>query len=247
MRKILFLFCTLALFISCSDDDSPEVNTNGTRLVKSVFVDNSGTIITSDFFYNGNQLFKLVSGGSTNFFNYSGSFLIQTTNGVGAIATYEYDGQNRLIHSLGGGMSTVYQYNQDGTITATTYEGDELPENIESVGTLFFDGGELVKKVMTSPTEPDTITYHFSYDDKNNPIINREGYYGAYFYSSWGPYVIGKTHNLLSVSCESTGGPEYSYSYSYDYVYNSFGYPTTQTQIDANGNATSAVVYYYYE
>ncbi|MFT3793798.1 hypothetical protein [Flavobacterium sp.] len=247
MKKILYLLCTMTL-VSCSDDDTsaPGMNTEGTRLVKAVSIGPEGDIYTSEYFYQGTHLSTAQSGGITTAFAYSGDLITAVGNGTSQMIC-EYDDQNRLVRGSTSGYSNVYVYNADNTVTVTDYEGAETPENIKSVVTLYYDGGEIVKKVKTSPNSSNVITYTMTHDSQNNSHLSLTGYYGVYFYYGFSIGAMGKAHNIQTMTIEVTGSSPYTDYYAYQYDYNSFGYPTQQRQVDEDGNPTGYVVNFYYE
>lgn len=81
----------------------------------------------------------------------------------------------------------------DDKTTVTTYQGAELPANITRVDYLYFEDGEIVKKVATSPTENYDVTYDYEFDNMNNPNQNVAGYFAAFFYGSFGARPILET------------------------------------------------------
>lgn len=254
IKKLLFGITTLLFLFSCSSDDGSNtetLNTNGTKLVRGTFVSNNGITFTSRYVYDGNHLVKTIQDDVTNVFVYTGERIVRVdnyTNGntLSSTVVFDYNSDGKLIKSsstslTGEPIYYVYTYNSDESVTVVKYFGGELPENIKNTGQLYFENGELVKKVMSMVGNP-TITYHYTYDDKNNPRSNNPGYYAIFLYSDWGEAAIGNQHNLLSVSSDSN-----SYSYQYQYEYNLYGYPMKATRIDSNGNLMDGLNMYFYE
>lgn len=249
MKKILaFVFATL--LVSCSDDDTPTLGTNteGTRLVKSVLINPDGGISTGEYFYSGTHVSAIISSGSTTTFGYTGDLITAVSiSNSGTQATLEYDEHDRLIRTSFSNYSSVYVYNDDDSVTVTDYEGAELPENIDRVCTLFYEDGEVVKKVVTRPGSPDITTYTMTHDNYNNSHLSLTGYYGAYFYSSYSIGAMGRAHNIKTMTTDVTGSTTLHGFYAYEYDYNSFGYPTQQRQVDQEGNPTGYIVNFYYQ
>jgi|GEM_PF-7086075 len=254
IKKLLFGITALLVLFSCSSDDNGNtetLNTNGTKLVRGMSVLNSGRTFTSRYVYDGNHLIKTIQDDVTNVFIYEGERIVKIenfTNGniLSSTTVFDYNAEGKLTKSSSTSLSAdpiyyLYTYNSDESVTVVKYFGGLLPEHIKNTGRLYFENGELIKKVMSSVGNP-TITYHYIYDDKNNPRSNNPGYYEVFKYSDWGEAAIGNQHNLLSLSSDSN-----SYAYHYQYEYNSYGYPMRETRMDSNGNLMDGVNTYYYE
>ncbi|MFT3793799.1 hypothetical protein [Flavobacterium sp.] len=259
MRKLLFAFSAFLLLISCSSDDdsSSKNNPNGTRLTKSVLVFSSGSSSTSVYTYNGAQLSKITDS-SGDYVNYSynaqgliGSWQNYTAGGsLRNSGVLEYDSQDRIIHGQfynanGSTSSLVYVYDDvEDKVTITIYEGAELPANITRVDYVYFEDGEVIKKVATSPTETYDVTYGYEFDSMNNPNKSIPGFFAAFFYGSFGATNIGNAHNLSHITQTAQSQ---SSSYGYEFEYNAYGYPTVATQVNQNGQPNGNFRYYYYE
>jgi len=251
IKKIFFLFAVLFLSYSCSSDDngSKASNTEGSVLVRGTLTFNNGTVFTSRYTYEGRRLVKITADDRFTDYTYSGERITKAetydnNNVLLAKVLFEYYPTGKIKRSLttlssGNIISYVYVNNPDGSVAVTRYIGSEIEENIDNIGYLYFENGEMVKKVMTKVGQP-TVTYNFTYDDKNNPRRFNPGYYEISYYLDFSTYAVGNQHNLLSVNKEN------DYSYTLQYEYNSENYPIKTTRIDINGNAFDGVNEYFY-
>lgn len=155
-------------------------------------------------------------------YDYSGERITKgetynNNNGLVGTVVFEYYPNGKIKRSLttlsnGNVISYVYANNIDGSVAVTRYIGSEIAENIDNIGYLYFENGEMVKKVMTKVGEP-TVTYTYTYDDKNSPRRFNPGYYEISYYLDFSYYAMGNQHNLLTVTKES----DYAFSFQYEY------------------------------
>lgn len=251
MKQLFLMVLCCMVFAGCSSDDNAAnaSNTEGSILTKGTATFNDGTVFTSRYTYEDRRLVKIVTDDGFTVYNYSGELITKAetyNNDSVLLATvlFEYYPNRKIKRSLttfsnGNVISYVYAYNEDGSVAVTRYIGSEIEENIDNIGYLYFENGEMVKKVMTKVGEP-TATYTYTYDDKNSPRRFNPGYYEISYYLDFSFYAIGNQHNLLSVTKEN------SYAFSFQYEYNSENYPTKSTRVDMNGNAFDGVNNYFY-
>lgn len=251
MKKIFLVVLCFLVLVGCSSDDNAAnaSDTEGSILTKGTATFNNGTVFTSRYTYEGRRLVKIVTDDRYTVYDYSGERITKAetynnNNGLVGTVLFEYYPNGKIKRSLttlsnGNVISYVYAYNEDGSVAVTRYIGSEIAENIDNIGYLYFENGEMVKKVMTKVGEQ-TATYTYTYDDKNSPRRFNPGYYEISYYLDYSFYAVGKQHNLLSVTQEN------GYEFFFQYEYNSAGYPLKSTRVDMNGIAFDGVNNYFY-
>jgi hypothetical protein len=182
MKKLLYLFAFLTVFLSSCSSDNDD-SSSLVLLKKYVETLEDGSTFTMNFNYNGNKLL-----GSTGDFNssstvtYNGNLITKIEYFNGSTLTqeniYQYNNNDKLInfksneyYSTSGnyGTSVDYTYNSDGTVSFSKYSGDlSLPLTLSSEGYFTFDSHGRV----TSAVQDNGYTETFTYDDKNSPFKN---------------------------------------------------------------------------
>lgn len=156
----------------------------------------SGNTYTTNYYYVGKKIDKLVqtsgSGVSKTYtYTYLGDLIdkiVEVNNSTSAITSKEsfiYDSNNRLITdvyitysgSMQFGYKYVYTYNSDGTVNVKTYTGDATSQTTPTAGykKFYFQNGEVVKEESYSDSSALTSTTTYTYDTKNDPLVNVVG------------------------------------------------------------------------
>jgi len=238
LKKMKKLSCALLLLFivitSCSSDDSPALSTEGTLLRKTIGYLNS----TSEYFYNGNKLNRIVNsnGGKFEYF-YSGNLITQILYYENDILKEKnemsYDSEERLItkirlmYSNNTATRTEYNYNFDGTVALKGFSGDfNLQNTLFNDRKIYFypDGNvEKIERYEVIEGVNHIKTSLFTYDNKNYPGNTIVGFNKV---KDWEFGMINGTHNVASETVTTTENSS-SYTYNSTFTYNSFDYPIT--------------------
>lgn len=259
MRKITFLFVTLLLvFISCSKD-SPEtesvaLTTNGTVLKRTILT-NVSTVTTTDYFYSGNKLQKMVStNGSRIEYSYTGNLITQTlyfeSDVLKEKSEFQYSSEEKMTqrksfdYSNNKGYRSEFTYNNDGTVTVLGFSGDFTIQSTQIVNRkvfLFINGDvEKIEAYVVVNGSNQTKTNYYTYDNKNATSNTILGYNKI---KLWDTGTYGNSHNNISILYTSTENiAPYPYTNDVVFTYNSYDYPITSS---AFGN--SFTTQYFYE
>lgn len=226
MKKLLLLTIVLTLLTACSSDDSPATTPTETavRLKKVTSTDEDGKTITSNYNYNGTKLTSVITNdGSSNIYTYTGDIntgMERYENyTLRYIYTYKYDENNKLFSKTvvvqnsfpKFGQKDLYTYNENGTTTIKSYQGNPESEM------------DLIETTTVSYPNTSTIQYEseagtkvvYTYDGKNHPlkdILETDIY----------------SQNLLTV-INITPVEPITY-FDNTYTYNSNNYPVTSTE-----------------
>lgn len=225
MKKLLTLAIAVILFTACSSDDSSaQSKETAVRLKKIISTNEDGEIITSDYNYTNTKLSSVIStDGSSSIYTYTGDLNTGMERYENYTLrynyTYKYDENNKLlsktvlVHNLFPkfGQRDLYTYNEDGTTTIKSYQGD------------FESQMELIETTTVSYPNATTIQYEsaggtkiiYNYDGKNHPlksILETDMY----------------AQNLLTV-IDITAAEPITY-FDNTYTYNSTNYPVTSTE-----------------
>jgi hypothetical protein len=259
MKKLICLLSAVLLVLaSCSSDDAtePVLSTNGTKLKRGMVMNDVGaTVVMQDYIYNGNKLARIESS-SVNYssFTYTNDLITKmekyTNNSLVSTSFLDYNTNNKLIsvksisNSSNNGYKTIYDYNLDGTITVTVYEGDSVNQNtVVKNKKVFFANGLVSKieeyKVINGNLE--TLTTQYTYDNKNDPTYAILGYNKLTFYDI-GSY--GNPNNIASITYTATNS-SISNTTFFQFTYNSYDYPITSIESYGNGGSPNTVKYYY--
>lgn len=235
MKKLSSALLLLFIVItSCSSDDSPALSTEGTLLRKTIGYLNS----TSEYFYNGNKLNRIVSSNGAKIeYVYSGDLITQILYYENDILKEKnemsYDSEERLINKMrfnynnNSGIRTDYVYNQDGTVFVKGFLGDfNIQTTQYNDRKIYFHSDGNVEKIEVYEVIDgvDHIeTSLFTYDDKNNPGNAIVGFNKV---KNWEFGNVGGTHNVITTTVTNTQDSS-SYTYNNTFTYNSFDYPLT--------------------
>ncbi|WP_223678718.1 hypothetical protein [Flavobacterium hibisci] len=245
MKKILFLFGALAFALtSCSSDDDSSGSSDLVLLKKEISTDSDGDKVITNYAYDGNKIVKITVDGSTDgvYFTYTGNLITKMEfkydGDVEQINKYEYDSNNLLISFVMTepleeyGFKEVYKYETDGSITVTTFRGDDVAQTTAN-GTrkITFTAGEITKITST-----DSPSRSYTYDDKNNPFKNILGYDKISFVEGEASGIV---HNIVSEKDLDNN----EVTSSYVFTYNAANYPTKVTESEEGETAT--VEYFY--
>ncbi len=243
MKKFaILLFVLLPLLHSCSSDDSvasePELTTNGTILKRTIST-NGPSLYTSDYFYNGNKLEKVVSStGERIVYTYTGNLITKTqyfdsNNVLKDITNFQYNSGEKMTQriSINPTNNTGYRceliYNSDGTVSVIGYEGDNTTQNTQTINKKAFllSNGDVekIEEYVVVSGNNHTRTRYYSYDTKNSPSNAILGYNKIKF---WDTGTYGNSHNNTSIFFTTTENATTSTS-NLTYTYNSFDYLVT--------------------
>ena len=158
MKKfVILLFVLLPLLNSCSSDDAgvsePQLTTNGT-ILKRVVLTNGSDIVTTDYFYNGNRIERIVgSNGIRLEYTYTGELITKLESYLNSVLksteNYDYNLNGKITQIIGleyannYGIRHQFIYNIDGTINLTLFSGNLITQNTQSAS----------KKVFLFPNE----------------------------------------------------------------------------------------------
>jgi len=250
MKKILILGVTvLFMMTACSDDDTTTTPANdNTLLQKTITTSEDGTVTTSNYTYSDNKIVSIVSSdGTTSSYIYIDDLItnIKTTknNNINEETIIEYNSDGRkkseisLLSAPGLGLNQgtkeLYTYNQDGTITYSTYSGDTTSQTqFEGTGKITIDvnNGLILHQGMNMED------FEHKFDTNKNPMKNIKG-----FEEYMMPHFNGTNNLLEGFKTTST------ISYINTYTYNSDKYPLTLTEKTFVGGKyiTSQKQYFY--
>lgn len=249
MRKIFFLLSVFILF-SCShkNDYAVEQQNVPVGFLKQVIDSNLGGLVTYDYFYSGTKLLKIVSGGQTKKYVYTGDLITgieiyDTNQNLLSKESFEYNSNNDLVatktlyYSNNIGSRTELFYNLDGTVSINNFSGNLISQNTFNFSDkLYFLNGEVVKSEINLNSNISTIQYE--YDSSSNPMNQVMGYSKLNLHRFNGVSIsqfhqIGTIHNCNKVIIND---PNESGIVVYDYSYNSNGKPTF---ISSDGSETT--------
>jgi hypothetical protein len=247
VKKLIAFFGFVALFASCSSSDDSNLESSEILLKKLIQTSGEETY-TTIYSYNGN---KLVSASSSDdesiFYEYNGELLTTIKfffNGnLSNIITNSFDASGRVVGvknlSIGAnqGFRAVYTYNDDNTISVATYYGDaENQETVDTPGKYFMDAnGEIEKYERYGNSGTQTTTY--TYDSKNNPYKNIEGYNDLI-------NITGRNFNVTSVISTNSDDSVLAEN-AIEYSYNAENYPVNS--VNNNSGAGAFTSQYFYE
>ncbi|SFA75921.1 hypothetical protein SAMN05660845_0403 [Flavobacterium swingsii] len=259
MRKITLLFVSLLfVFISCSKDSpetaaEPTFTNNGTLLKRSIST-NGSNVTTSDFFYIGNKLQKMVSSNGTRIeYSYTGNLITQTlyfeSDVLKEKSEIQYNSEEKMIqrkssdYSNNKGYRCEFTYSNDGTVTVLGFSGDFTTQNTQIVNRkvfLFANGDvEKIEAYVVVNGSNQTRTNYYTYDDKNAISNSILGYNKIKF---WDTGTYGNSHNNISILYTSTENiSPYPYTNDVVFTYNSYNYPITSS---AYGNSLTSQYFY---
>ncbi len=251
MKKFaILLFVLLPLLNSCSSDDSgvsePELTTNGT-ILKRVVLTNGSNIVTTDYFYNGNKIERIVgSNGIRLEYTYTGELITKLesylNNVLKSTENYDYNLNGKITQIIGleyannYGIRHQFIYNIDGTINLTLFSGNLITQNTQSASkkVFLFPNGDVEKiedYVIVNGNNV-TKTNYYTYDDKNAPANYILGYNKI---KHWEYGTYNNSHNNTSVTYTSTEPSFVSYTNNNGMLtYNSFNYPITQDIVSSH-------------
>ena len=199
------------------------------------------------WFLNENKIFKKTITDGTDKLSYSYIYtgelitecIISNEKNEVFKILYKYNDNKKLIEASelrpldDLALKRTYTYNNDGTISATVYQGD-LAKQTKIVHTYLItldQEGEVAKSVIYNSLEDIYVTNTYTYDTKNNPFKNITGY-GALNID--GGISGNLSRNILSQTIIRADKSKIEVFYSYEY--NSNGFPTKKSaKIDVDG------------
>lgn len=262
MKKIIYFLGAFALLLnSCSHDIEPNMppsdnSTNPTNptnptpsniLLKKTISNETGTIVTSNFTYNGNKIVSIIDDSNEvdMYFTYVGDNITKieyklNDGTIEQIDSYSYDSNGKIISMVSvdeasdWGQKETYAYNSDGTVSVNYYSGDATSQtDLEQTGKVYFANGE-VSKLELSENGGIVETIVYSYDTKINPFKSIVGYNKLNFCYS---IVDGINHNITSENSTANGLTSYSFTYETN------DYPKVLTE--THGSSVSTTQYFY--
>lgn len=267
MKKLLFLFCTVAFVLtSCSNDEnsstedsSSQDNSALPKTISYTYPDIFlGTNSISTNTYNGNKIVSSIENDSKNLFTYEGNVIIKQEqfdiDELGketkdAEVEYKYENGKLKTRIFKEDITAKYpdgQYIQKDVYTHSSnlisyisyrVDKDTKEEVKNSEGTLTYNDGNLVKEVQKAATS--TITRTYEYDTKYNPLKNILGFDLLLNEIS----EFGK-NNVIKTTRVSSDFPTPA-NFITTYIYNDKGYPIKQTSLSGGGSVEYEVEYTY--
>ena len=255
MKKLIYLFCAIALTLTSCSNEEESNNSSGTLLTKIIENYDDGTVETIRFEYNGNKITRIYSDlddRDETIYTYTGDLITKEEyffdDGVDSfeeVIVYEYDTSNRLIKSIrtdeyGDVETDNFVYNTNGTVSFTTTANSTTIAS----GTIYFNGNQPYKKEITE--EPGTAfevswVEESTFDLKVSPFANVTGFnkiaIGTPSYTRGYPGIIG---NSLDFSIDNTLEERSTYTY------NGNNMPSTETYIDFNNSDYNSTSQYFY-
>lgn len=250
MKKILALALVFTGILSSCDSNiderpyDPTATLNTTLLAKTDQSFDDGTVLTTNYNYEGYKLANLTNtaGGAMVFF-YNGNNIVKIeTYQDNVLTTVDYFGYSNA------GQMTSHKKELPQSNTATredfTYAGDvasyqtffgtiESQTTPDVSGKLYITSGEVVKKEVFVNGELSS-SETFTYDQKNNPLRNAIGVSRAFMFMG---NIQGIMHNLLFTS-GTTNPKEISYNF------NTNDYPRSSVTNSALDGQTATVYTY---
>ena len=255
MKKLIYLFCAIALTLTSCSNEEESNNSSGTLLTKIIENYDDGTVETIRFEYNGNKITRIYSDlddRDETIYTYTGDLITKEEyffdDGVDSfeeVIVYEYDTSNRLIKSIrtdeyGDVETDNFVYNTNGTVSFTTTSAGLTVAS----GTIYFNGDQPYKKEITEdPGTASAISWTeiTTFDNKVSPFANVTGFskivIGSPKYTRGYEGIVG---NTLDFSIDNT------LEESYTYTYNSNNMPETDTYIDFNNSDYNSTSQYFY-
>lgn len=246
MKKLFLLLSLVSIvFASCSSDDGttsePELTTNGT-ILKRTISSNGPSLYSSDYYYNGNKLQKIVStSGETIQFTYTGNLITKTEyydDGVlKEISNFQYNSDGKITQRLSvnpvnnNAYRCDFSYNSDGTVLVKGYDGNSTAQTNQMVDrkVFLFPNGDVdkIEEYVVVNGVNHTRTSHYTYDDKNSPSNAILGYNKIKF---WDTGTYGNSHNNTSIVFSTTENSNTT-STNLTYTYNSYNYLVTSNYL----------------
>lgn len=213
MKKLTVLFImALGIFASCVP--KPEENPDPIPPVSSMFLKKmiedkiDGTQLISVFTYSGTKILrKENTNAEVTVYTYDDlDLIVKSENYAGGILketyNYVYDISENLINltvideATSTGTKWVYVHNANGTISYQKFTGDNLTQtNLVATGEL--SANKVVETITDPVTSEVTInTSTYTYDVRNNPMMNVAGYDKIYFAESKLP--LNHKNNIIS-------------------------------------------------
>lgn len=258
MKKIALLLSVFALIAtSCSSDGDDDTNTpsttTGTQLKKVIETYGDGTVETVNLTYNGNKIVSIISDfGEKTVYTYTGDLITKEEfyfeDVLEDVTVLVYNASQKLIKSTRTSGSVVvvdnFTYNTNNTVSFTTTSDG----NTEATGTIYFNGNQPYKKVITryfidpfsgDPIQEDTVE-ETTFDNKVNPLANVLGFSKIIIYlPSFTEGYDGTSNNVLVFKKDNV------IQGSSTYTYNSNNMPATEVYNDKQDDFDSNVQYIY--
>lgn len=253
MKKFLTLVSVIAfVFTSCSKDDNPaeeQSTSTGPLLTKTIDTLEDGSILTTNYTYNGNKLISIVNsdGESETFlYNLNGQLSSSTVEELGSgnnletiNVTFNYDSQSRITSvSHSNGILLEYVHNLDGSITEKNYG---VVNGVTTLSTeykcTFDNSGNLTSQVGTGISTGNSFVNQY---DTKNGVFKSQNFSKELYFSYFGFDYI---NNLTSSIYNNDPSSQYN-SYTYVYTYNADGYPVTSVETNGAGEEISTQYFY---
>lgn len=245
MKKIILLLCATTLFVACSkSDNQASVLDVNSILPKKIIFTSNGAATTVDFTFNGKKIVKLnESDGTYTNYTYTNNLITKiegftSDNNSYGSTILEYNTLNQLISTVqinvrnNSARIKNFVYNADNTISykATATENFKIyADKIER----YYDN------------DPNSLyTRTFTFDTKNNPYKNIEGFDKIWF--SMEEKTLNYVNNISSIKYTLSGSGQ-SGSISDNIIqYNANNFPTVETITDYRGTVNETKKEYFY-
>jgi len=244
MKNPLFIFCFtfLALFSCSSDNDSDGNNSDNDTILLRKIVSSDGTF--QEFFYTGNKLDRIIfDDGNYDEYTYSGNYItsIQEFNSNGQ-STGNWD----IIEYVNGKISRVETYSNNELVEVRNISyndsqiitfGDQNEDTNYWLSSI--DVNDNVFKVEKYENSQVFGTDILTYDNKNNPFKNVQGFGLFGLYESYNNNILTENANYdLPVG-------NYTNNITRSYEYNEQNYPVSSTIVNSNDNSNVLLTFYY--
>ena len=238
LNRFLFLALILQIIVGCSSDDGNESTIEGNVLTRTIAKTSAGAVVeVENFEYIGNKLYKKTITSVPGYFIYEYTVDLITkvskfeNNALASTELYTYNDNGDMIESKfrsnnsDFGYRTTYVYNNDQTITVTTFSGTLDTQNtVQFRRKVYLQNGSVIKLEEYSPGENVlTMILEFTYDDKNAPYNNIPGYTKIKRFEF---NLIGETNNITKYRYASPANPAQVLERTGVYEYNGSNFPT---------------------
>ena len=254
MKKLIYLLSiTFLMLQACSTSenasDNTNTNSNSILLKKIIEIDPQGTY-TTIFEYNGSKVVKVNSLFNNNLirtanYTYSGNLVTEVnvygnTNNLVEKDIYSYNSDSKVTSFIeldylnNIGSRATYNYNLNGTISSSEYEGSLTSQTtLKETKTITFSNGEvstLFEQIGTT-----TKTSNYTYDNKNSPLKNILGN-DKLSYCVFRTFTSEINHNLTKINKVQSGLS--NLVSNFQYTYNSSDYPTLKSSVEYPNQTT---------
>jgi len=251
MKKLIYLLgFSVAVLTSCSSSDDSSTTNEDDVLVKRTIrtYASDGAVVTVNHTYNGKKAVRSEnSAGYYETYTYTGDLITQIKNYdqndvLLQTETFTYNSNNQLITYVRAeiqdniGSKEVYEYNNDGTVSVSSYSGSATSQTtLSDTGIIAISGGEVVFTQMQMG-----YRHTYTYDTKNNPFKNITGFDKIMFIE--GESTGGMQHNILT---DTRIGLD-TYVTTSVYTYNVMNFPISVVETEDNDTSSAITIQFFY-